>query len=146
MTYNKTCSSPKKKRNKYKTNIDFECIARQNTLTEGERISKKYLVQNKRELSDNAKIIGNKQTLSPLIISNRKKKESLLSQINFNIQTTNQRLNNPNEFYSMYFQSLLKNDKRMENRDKKRNSASISRSSVDKKTKIEKNKTSKKFK
>ena len=38
----------------------------------------------------------------------KKKKESLLSQINLNIEKTNQNLNNPDEFYSNYFSSLLK--------------------------------------
>ena len=40
----------------------------------------------------------------------KKKKDnsnSLLSQINLNIRKTNQNLNNPEEFYSSYFNSLL---------------------------------------
>ena len=38
---------------------------------------------------------------------NKKKKDNLLSKINLNIQKTNQNLNNPDEFYSNYFHSLL---------------------------------------
>ena len=41
----------------------------------------------------------------------KKKKDNLLSKINFNIQKTNQNLNNPDLFYSNYFNSLLKDDK-----------------------------------
>ncbi len=38
---------------------------------------------------------------------NENKKDILLSKINFNIQRTNQNLNNPEEFYSNYFNSIL---------------------------------------
>ena len=41
----------------------------------------------------------------------KKKKDNLLSKINFNIQKTNQNLNNPDLFYSNYFNSLLKDEK-----------------------------------
>jgi hypothetical protein len=37
----------------------------------------------------------------------KKKKDNLLSKINFNIQKTNQNLNNPEVFYSNYFYALL---------------------------------------
>jgi hypothetical protein len=40
----------------------------------------------------------------------KKKKDNLLSQINFNIQKTNQNLNNPDEFYSNYFNFLLEGE------------------------------------
>ena len=43
----------------------------------------------------------------------KKKKDNLLSKINFNIQKTNQNLNNPDLFYSNYFNSLLEGDKSM---------------------------------
>ena len=36
---------------------------------------------------------------------------NLLSQINLNIQKTNQNLNNPEQFYSSYFNSLLEGKK-----------------------------------
>ena len=51
---------------------------------------------------------------SALIINpeqNHKRKNSLLNKINLNIQKTNQNLNNPDEFYSNYFQSLLEVEK-----------------------------------
>ena len=38
------------------------------------------------------------------------KKNDLLSQINYNIQKTNQNLNNPDEFYSSYFNFLLEGE------------------------------------
>ena len=41
---------------------------------------------------------------------NKKKKDNLLSQININIQKTNQNLNNPDEFYSNYFSFLLEGE------------------------------------
>ena len=40
----------------------------------------------------------------------KKRRGSLLSQINFNIQKTNQNLNNPEEFYSNYFNSILEGE------------------------------------
>ena len=40
----------------------------------------------------------------------KKKKDNLLSQINFNIQKTSQNLNNPDEFYSNYFNFLLEGE------------------------------------
>ena len=44
--------------------------------------------------------------LSPSM-KNKKRKSNLLFQINLNIQKTNQKLNNPDEFYSNYFNSIL---------------------------------------
>jgi hypothetical protein len=41
---------------------------------------------------------------------NRKNKDNLLSLINLNIQKTNQNLNNPDEFYSNYFNFLLEGE------------------------------------
>jgi hypothetical protein len=52
--------------------------------------------------------------LSSMMLSSfnkpKKKKDNLLSQINFNIQKTNQNLNNPDEFYSNYFNFLLEGE------------------------------------
>ena len=78
--------------------------------------------------------------------SKKKKEDNLLSMINLNIQKTNQKLNNPNEFYSMYFQSLLKNDKRLEKKSGRRNSVSFSQTSILKGSKIRNNRTIKKIK
>ena len=44
--------------------------------------------------------------------------------INLNIQNSNQKMNNPSEFYSSYFQSLLENDKRFEINARRRNTTS----------------------
>ena len=41
---------------------------------------------------------------------NGKKKGNLLSLINFNIQKTNQKLNNPDQFYNNYFASILEGE------------------------------------
>ena len=43
-------------------------------------------------------------------IEAKKKKANILSRINFNIEKTNQNLNNPDEFYSSYFSSILLNE------------------------------------
>ena len=43
-------------------------------------------------------------------IKSKKKKDNILSQINLNIKKTNQNLNNPEEFYSNYFTSLLEEE------------------------------------
>ena len=62
---------------------------------------------------------GNLNKVSSLMLSPfakpKKKKDNLLSKINFNIQKTNQNLNNPDLFYSNYFNSLLEGDKSMMN-------------------------------
>jgi hypothetical protein len=51
----------------------------------------------------------------------RKKRSSLINTINFNIKKTNQNLNNPQEFYSNYFQLLLDiRNKNKGNNDNKR--------------------------
>ena len=53
-------------------------------------------------------IIEQKNTIgmNPNFFS-KKKRGSLLSQINLNIEKTNQNLNNPEEFYTNYFNSIL---------------------------------------
>ena len=55
-----------------------------------------------------------RQRRNSIIISsfpkNKKKKDDLLSQINFNIKKTSQNLNNPDEFYSNYFNFLLEGE------------------------------------
>ena len=55
----------------------------------------------------NRKTINKKYSFKSPFSKPKKKKENLLSKINFNIQKTNQNLNNPDEFYSNYFHSLL---------------------------------------
>ena len=66
----------------------------------------------------------NKENKNKTIISHvftkKKKKNSLWSRINTNIEKTNQNLNNPNEFYSNYFQSLLEGEKRSRRKIEKR--------------------------
>ena len=55
------------------------------------------------------KIRRNSVEINPDIKS-KKRNNNLLSKIAFNIQKTNQNLNNPDEFYSNYFNSLLKGE------------------------------------
>ena len=54
----------------------------------------------------------NKSTLIANGEQNHKRRNSLLNKINLNILKTNQNLNNPDEFYSNYFQSLLEVEKK----------------------------------
>jgi len=49
--------------------------------------------------------------------AHRKRRASIINTINFNIKKTNQNLNNPEEFYSNYFQLLLD----VENKNKGKN-------------------------
>ena len=60
-------------------------------------------------------------------MKNKRKKNSLLSQINLNIKKTNQKLNNPGEFYSNYFNSILG---KKNNRNIKRNSVFFERNNI----------------
>ena len=81
------------------------------------RIEKKKLVSQKGLLFRNMstsntntfKIIKNSDEINPDIKS-KKRNNNLLSKIAFNIQKTYQNLNNPDEFYSNYFNSLLKGE------------------------------------
>ena len=41
----------------------------------------------------------------------RKKEDDLLSLIDYNIQRTNQKLNDPDVFYNNYFSNILKEEK-----------------------------------
>ena len=41
----------------------------------------------------------------------RKKEDNLLSLIDYNIQRTNQKLNDPDAFYNNYFNNILKEEK-----------------------------------
>ena len=54
----------------------------------------------------------------------RKKKDNLLSLIDYNIQRTNQKLNDPDGFYSSYFSNILKEE--LKEKNKKNNKNNIS--------------------
>ena len=76
-------------------------------------IRRKYtqaMITSKNTIRDKNKIKMNKT----LYISNDKKRKntSLLSKINSNIEKVNQNLNNPDQFYSNYFQSLIEGEKK----------------------------------
>ena len=76
-------------------------------------IRRKYtqaMITSKNTIRDKNKIKMNKT----LFISNDKKRKntSLLSKINSNIEKVNQNLNNPDQFYSNYFQSLIEGEKK----------------------------------
>ena len=76
-----------------------------------------------------------KKRRNSLIITNfpkiKKKKENLLSQINFNIQKSNQNLNNPDEFYSCYFNFLLEGEIEKNNLKNRNNQKMLSTSMID---------------
>ena len=58
------------------------------------------------------------KNLSPFYKS-KKKKEDLLLKIDLNIENTNQKLNNPEEFYSNYFNNILENQRKEINNNSK---------------------------
>ena len=79
-----------------------------------------------------------------LIISHfpKNKKNDILSQINFNIQKTNQNLNNPDEFYSSYFNFLIEGE--LEKNNLKNNNSNNKGSMIDisrKKERINRNRS-----
>ena len=73
-----------------------------------------------RKVKKNSSIISN--NLRP-----KKGKDSILSKINLNIRKTNQNLNNPEEFYSSYFNSLLEGKMNDKTTATKRNSVFYAR-------------------
>ena len=60
----------------------------------------------------------NSVLISTGISKGRKKKDNLLSLIDYNIQRTNQKLNDPDVFYSTYFNNILKEEMKEKNRKK----------------------------
>ena len=58
------------------------------------------------------------KNFSPFFKS-KKKKEDLLLKIDLNIENTNQKLNNPEEFYSNYFNNILENQRKEIKNDSK---------------------------
>ena len=77
----------------------------------------------------NNSVVDFQKKIKPSKISSIKKKRdnNLLSQINLNIQKTNQNLNNPEEFYSSYFNSLLEGKMNDKTTATKRNSVFYAR-------------------
>ena len=89
-------------------------------------LNRKYTQANRMGISnkkkENSKILNNKTLLIPNNDYFKKRKNgSLLSKINLNIEKTNQNLNNPDEFYSNYFQSLLEGEDKNMDKDEKKN-------------------------
>jgi len=75
----------------------------------------------------------------------KKKRSSIINTINFNIKKTNQNLNNPEEFYSNYFQLLLDvQNKNKGKNDNKKLLSTIKINSPKNRNKKEKNKGMKK--
>ena len=60
----------------------------------------------------------NSVIISSGLSKGRKKKDNLLSLIDYNIQRTNQKLNDPDGFYSNYFSSILKEEMKEKNKKK----------------------------
>ena len=141
------CSSAifRKKRKKYETNIgdssiDKVILINQNTNRTGSPKKQSYNISRTKSMRNN--FIG-KESLHSLNkyknammycpnFFNKKRKSNLLSTINFNIAKSSQNLNNPDAFYSSYFQSLLQFEKQ--------NSGKIGMSPIDFSTKFKRNK------
>ena len=68
--------------------------------------SHKGLMSHQMNTSNGHRIRRNSVEIAPYIKS-KKRKDNLLSKISLNIQKTSQNLNNPEEFYNNYFNSLL---------------------------------------
>ena len=106
------------KKNKIKinqSNVEFNNSVNRNMpiikrkTTEGDYMTSSLI---KKFTRDNFKSKKNTIFITNNDIFRKKKKDNLLFQINLNIQKTNLNLNNPDEFYSNYFQSLLKTRKK----------------------------------
>ena len=127
-SFNET-NNLKYRKNKYKTGIGYELFDNSHTnikminkLSNKRKSSKSLLFGNLNLLNNNNKVTFNnskeiqkkinKKRRNSIIITHfpQNKKKDLLSQINFNIQKTNQNLNNPDEFYSSYFNFLLEGE------------------------------------
>ena len=68
-----------------------------------------YINNSNRDLIKKYKARRHSAIIEP-ISKVKKKKDNLLSTINFNIMETNQNLNNPDVFYSNYFNSILEGE------------------------------------
>ena len=68
-----------------------------------------YINNSNKDTNKRFKIRRHSALIEP-ISRNKKKKDNLLSTINFNIQENNQNLNNPDVFYSNYFNSILEGE------------------------------------
>jgi len=153
---NNNKEKPKKINNKFQTGIGNDLFNGLNNKMAKRRFScfKELIVNNGNNLLNNninnanidnhlrpkSRKSGNILTATTLIKS-KKKKDNLLSQINLNIKKTNQNLNNPEEFYSNYFTSLLEGEL---NKKSQKNLLLFGKSIVDiPKTKKEKEKFTK---
>ena len=98
----KTIDNKNKKKRKTEHDIFSKSTNKVNIINNNiNYINNSIIEQQKiRKVKKNSSIIDN--NLRP-----KKGKDSILSKINLNIRKTNQNLNNPEEFYSSYFNSLL---------------------------------------
>ena len=119
---NNSLPKTKREKNKFQTGIGLELgntlftskIKKRNSLCQEKATNKVNIINNNINYINNSIIDFQKKikarknsSVVNAFIKSRRKKENLLSTINFNIQKTNQNLNNPEEFYSNYFNSLL---------------------------------------
>ena len=128
--YDTNIAKNKKGKGKFQTGIGSELMVNNfSTIGMANRLRRKKLsgkgltlrsvnnissIYNKKTFNNSSKELQKKiikkRRNSLMIMSeskNGKKKDNLLSLISFNIQKTNQNLNNPDEFYNNYFASLL---------------------------------------
>ena len=111
--------NPKKDKNKFQTGIGNELGSYK--FGKNRVSSQKGLLFNNNALNnihnnnsnlDFHKRVKSRKSAAMLttFVKTKKKKDNILSKINFNIQKTNQNLNNPDEFYSNYFNALLEGE------------------------------------
>ena len=91
--------------------------------------SPKKNLNKRNSLGSQKKNLNRRNSFAEFFKPNKKRRENLISQINLNIQKTNENLNNPNEFYSNYFSSILE-EKRGE-QSIKRNSCFVFKNNAD---------------
>ena len=91
--------------------------------------SPKKNLNRRNSLGSQKKNLNRRNSFAEFFKPNKKRRENLISQINLNIQKTNENLNNPNEFYSNYFSSILE-EKRGE-QSIKRNSCFVFKNNAD---------------
>ena len=166
--YDNNIAKIRKSKNKFQTGIGSDLFGNSPLIN---KLGKKKLGPNGLSFKNNNAIISNyntnistfnnsskdlqkklaKKRRNSVVINfpnkNNKKKDNLLSLINFNIQKSNQNLNNPDEFYSNYFNFLLEGEIEKKNQKNNNNSQSFLKTSAvdfskNKKDKIIRNRSS----
>ena len=110
--------------NKNNENININAPKRKGNILKRQMSAKDLFYLNSNFVSSSKdlhkKILTKKsiKNISPYF-KTKKKKENLLLKIDLNIENSNQKLNNPEEFYSNYFNNILENQRKEINNESK---------------------------